>query len=249
MGGAVIIGASLLGYVVGAPGHAATPPTMSGVLVLFLMTGLGLVGFLDDFIKISKQRSLGPARRAEARRADAGRGRSSRSWRCSSRTSTFRTPASTDISFVRDTNVDLAFAGTAGRAAPVRRLGQRHDRRHSQRREPHRRPRRAGHRRHVDGVRRLRAHRHLAVQPELPDRPGHQVLRGARPARPRRRRRRVHGRLLRVPVVERLAGQDLHGRHRLAGPRRRARRARHHHPHRAAAGHPRRPVRHRSRSR
>ena len=32
---------------------------MSGLLVLFLMTGLGLVGFLDDYIKVSKQRSLG----------------------------------------------------------------------------------------------------------------------------------------------------------------------------------------------
>ena len=29
------------------------------MLVLFLMSGLGLIGFLDDFIKISKQRSLG----------------------------------------------------------------------------------------------------------------------------------------------------------------------------------------------
>jgi phospho-N-acetylmuramoyl-pentapeptide-transferase len=33
--------------------------TVSGLLVLFLMTGLGLVGFLDDYIKVSKQRSLG----------------------------------------------------------------------------------------------------------------------------------------------------------------------------------------------
>jgi phospho-N-acetylmuramoyl-pentapeptide-transferase len=31
----------------------------SGLLVLFLMTGLGAVGFVDDFIKIYKQRSLG----------------------------------------------------------------------------------------------------------------------------------------------------------------------------------------------
>ena len=37
----------------------STPPTVSGLLVLFLMAGLGLVGFLDDFIKIRKQRSLG----------------------------------------------------------------------------------------------------------------------------------------------------------------------------------------------
>jgi len=34
-------------------------PTASALLVLGLMTGLGLVGFLDDFIKIRKQRSLG----------------------------------------------------------------------------------------------------------------------------------------------------------------------------------------------
>ena len=31
----------------------------SALLLLFLFVGLGLVGFLDDFIKISKQRSLG----------------------------------------------------------------------------------------------------------------------------------------------------------------------------------------------
>jgi len=58
MGGAVIILAALGAYVAA---HLITtnPPTMSALLVLFLMTGLGVVGFLDDFIKISKQRSLG----------------------------------------------------------------------------------------------------------------------------------------------------------------------------------------------
>jgi phospho-N-acetylmuramoyl-pentapeptide-transferase len=35
------------------------PMSASGLLVLMLMAGLGLVGFLDDFIKIYKQRSLG----------------------------------------------------------------------------------------------------------------------------------------------------------------------------------------------
>ena len=35
------------------------PPSASALLVLFLFTGLGVVGFLDDYIKISKQRSLG----------------------------------------------------------------------------------------------------------------------------------------------------------------------------------------------
>jgi phospho-N-acetylmuramoyl-pentapeptide-transferase len=58
MGGIVIIIASLIGYVLG---HVLTgdPMTVSGVLVLFLMTGLGLVGFIDDFIKLFMRRSLG----------------------------------------------------------------------------------------------------------------------------------------------------------------------------------------------
>ena len=34
-------------------------PSASALLLLFLFVGMGLVGFLDDFIKIAKQRSLG----------------------------------------------------------------------------------------------------------------------------------------------------------------------------------------------
>jgi phospho-N-acetylmuramoyl-pentapeptide-transferase len=58
MGGIVMVLAALVGYVVG---HVAThdPMTVSGVLVLFLMAGLGLVGFIDDFIKIFRQTSVG----------------------------------------------------------------------------------------------------------------------------------------------------------------------------------------------
>jgi phospho-N-acetylmuramoyl-pentapeptide-transferase len=58
MGGAVIVIASLIGYVVG---HVLTKQTVevSGILVLGLMTGLALVGFVDDFIKIYRQTSLG----------------------------------------------------------------------------------------------------------------------------------------------------------------------------------------------
>ena len=58
MGGTVIVIASLIGYVVG---HVLTsdPMSTSGVLVLGLMAGLGLVGFIDDFIKIYRQTSLG----------------------------------------------------------------------------------------------------------------------------------------------------------------------------------------------
>jgi phospho-N-acetylmuramoyl-pentapeptide-transferase len=58
MGGIVIIIASLIGYLLG---HLFTgdPMTISGILVLFLMTGLGAVGFVDDFLKLFMRRSLG----------------------------------------------------------------------------------------------------------------------------------------------------------------------------------------------
>jgi phospho-N-acetylmuramoyl-pentapeptide-transferase len=58
MGGIVIVVAAVVGYLAG---HLLTrePITASGVLVLGLMTGLGLVGFTDDFIKIYRQTSLG----------------------------------------------------------------------------------------------------------------------------------------------------------------------------------------------
>jgi len=58
MGGTVIVLASLVGYFAA---NVATRqvPSISGVLVMMLMTGLGVVGFIDDFIKIYKQRSLG----------------------------------------------------------------------------------------------------------------------------------------------------------------------------------------------
>ncbi len=110
MGGAVIILATVIAYFFA---HLVlwTTPTASGLLVLFLMVGLGAVGFADDFIKISKQRSLGL-----------------RSWqKLGGQTfvgvlfailalrfanSHDLTPASTQISFVRDISaLDLAFAG------------------------------------------------------------------------------------------------------------------------------------------
>ena len=63
MGGVAIVVAMWAGYVVAhlvnAVGATPNPPTASGILVLLLTTSLGLVGFLDDFIKIRKQRSLG----------------------------------------------------------------------------------------------------------------------------------------------------------------------------------------------
>ncbi len=58
MGGIAIICSVVLAY---ALAHLIfwTPPTASGLLVLGLFVGLGIVGFLDDWIKISRARSLG----------------------------------------------------------------------------------------------------------------------------------------------------------------------------------------------
>jgi phospho-N-acetylmuramoyl-pentapeptide-transferase len=58
MGGVVIIAATVFAYFA-AKLITWTPPSASALLLLFLFVGMGVVGFLDDFIKISKQRSLG----------------------------------------------------------------------------------------------------------------------------------------------------------------------------------------------
>ena len=105
MGGAVIIIGTVVGYF-GAHLITLSDATVSGELVLFLMTGLGIVGFLDDYIKVSKQRSLGLRAGAKlggqmfvavtfavlALRFPDPQG---------------YTPASTEISFIRDTGLVL----------------------------------------------------------------------------------------------------------------------------------------------
>ncbi|WP_026529589.1 phospho-N-acetylmuramoyl-pentapeptide-transferase [Haematomicrobium sanguinis] len=116
MGGVVIIVAVLCGYFLAhliswLMNPERNGPTASGLLLLFLMVGMGFVGFLDDFIKGSRQRSLG---------LNAG-------WKIALQSAIgiiFAvlvlqfpntqgvTPASTQISFLRDTGIDLAFAGT-----------------------------------------------------------------------------------------------------------------------------------------
>ncbi|MFC6285605.1 phospho-N-acetylmuramoyl-pentapeptide-transferase [Nocardioides sp. GCM10027113] len=58
MGGVVIILATVLGYFI-AKVITQDLPSASALLLLFLFVGCGLVGFLDDFIKVAKQRSLG----------------------------------------------------------------------------------------------------------------------------------------------------------------------------------------------
>jgi phospho-N-acetylmuramoyl-pentapeptide-transferase len=76
------------------------------------MTGLGTVGFLDDFIKISKQRSLGLRSRPKLI-AQSFVAIAFAVLALQFPNHSFRTPASTQISFIRDTGIDLAFAGGA----------------------------------------------------------------------------------------------------------------------------------------
>ncbi len=111
MGGAVIIAATLGAY---ALAHLFTlnPPTASGLLVLFLMAGLGFVGFLDDFIKISKQRSLG-LRSKQKRAGQALVGIIFAVLVLLFPNDQYRTPASLLVSFVRDTNISLAVGGSS----------------------------------------------------------------------------------------------------------------------------------------
>jgi phospho-N-acetylmuramoyl-pentapeptide-transferase len=105
MGGTVIVLATLIGYFLT---KVATweAPSVSALLVLFLMTGLGVVGFVDDFIKIYKQRSLGLRARAKLI------GQSAVSIAFAILALQFRnpvgdTPASTHLSFTHDTELGL----------------------------------------------------------------------------------------------------------------------------------------------
>jgi phospho-N-acetylmuramoyl-pentapeptide-transferase len=105
MGGVVIIAATLSGYVL-AHLFTWTPPSVSGVLVLFLMTGLAVVGFADDYIKIFKQRSLG----LRARTKLIGQAAVSMIFAALALRfpdSHGLTPASDQISFIRDSTIGL----------------------------------------------------------------------------------------------------------------------------------------------
>ncbi|MEO5534794.1 MAG: phospho-N-acetylmuramoyl-pentapeptide-transferase [Pseudolysinimonas sp.] len=113
MGGIVFLIGGLLGYIVG---HwvAGVPWTMVGVLVFGMAFGLGLVGFIDDFIKTRKQRSLGIGGWTKI----AGQVIIGTVFAVFAITENFRdenglTPASTNISGVRDIGwLNLAAFGT-----------------------------------------------------------------------------------------------------------------------------------------
>ena len=58
MGGIILIAAALAGYLAA---HALTQNavTISALLVLGLVLALGLLGFVDDWLKVTRQKSLG----------------------------------------------------------------------------------------------------------------------------------------------------------------------------------------------
>ena len=58
MGGLAIVAAVILGYF-GSHLLRWEPPTASGLLAMYLMVGLSLVGFADDYLKVFKSRSGG----------------------------------------------------------------------------------------------------------------------------------------------------------------------------------------------
>ncbi|MDL9981413.1 phospho-N-acetylmuramoyl-pentapeptide-transferase [Microbacterium sp. ASV49] len=58
MGGTIFIAGTIVGYLIGCY-TGGNPPTLSGWLVLWMMVGFGVVGFIDDYMKLRQQRSLG----------------------------------------------------------------------------------------------------------------------------------------------------------------------------------------------
>jgi phospho-N-acetylmuramoyl-pentapeptide-transferase len=110
MGGVVIIIAAVAGYFIAKLTNFETP-TISALLVLLMLVGLGLVGFIDDYIKTHKQRSLGLGGWQKI----LGQGIVATLFAVLALnfpSSTGLTPASTKISIVRDTNIDLMMFGS-----------------------------------------------------------------------------------------------------------------------------------------
>lgn len=113
MGGIIILLGIVFGYFV-AHLIAGDTPSYSSMLVIFIMLGLGFVGFLDDFSKIRQQGSLGISPRAKVI------GQIVVATAFSALAISFpdkngETPASLAISFIRDIDwLTFAVFGTIG---------------------------------------------------------------------------------------------------------------------------------------
>jgi phospho-N-acetylmuramoyl-pentapeptide-transferase len=114
MGGIVFITAAIVGYFVG---HLVGGDSVAGtgILVLAMMAGLGLIGFIDDFLKVKRQNSIGlagPFKILGSVIVTIAFGTIALMYRDANN----RTPASTSISFVRDLNFNfvVVFGATFG---------------------------------------------------------------------------------------------------------------------------------------
>ncbi len=173
-------------------------------VVLFVTIGFGLIGFYDDYLKVTKQthNGLSGKTRLAIEALIAGSA-------AVVIMHVGREPLSSSLAFP-------FFKDLLDRPLLVLRdLRRLRHRRRRQCGEPHRRPRRPRHRAGHGRRRLLRADLVPVRQ---------RAVRGlsADPLRRRRRRtggdlRRHHRRGHRLPLVQRPAGADLHGRHRLAG--------------------------------
>jgi phospho-N-acetylmuramoyl-pentapeptide-transferase len=122
MGGIVFITGAILGYVVGKVtaalvGRSVSAPefTWSAGLVILMMVGLGAVGFIDDYLKVRKQNSLGLAGWYKILFTLVVSGLFG--WiALTVRDGNDMTPASTSISFIRDLTPSLTgvFGTTLG---------------------------------------------------------------------------------------------------------------------------------------
>jgi phospho-N-acetylmuramoyl-pentapeptide-transferase len=110
MGGIVILLAAVVGYFTAKLINGETP-SASALLVLFMMVSLGLIGFIDDYLKVKNQRSLGLGGWAKI----AGQGVVAVAFAILALQfpdDRGLTPASTSISLFRDLPLDLFFWGS-----------------------------------------------------------------------------------------------------------------------------------------
>ncbi|MDO5673122.1 MAG: phospho-N-acetylmuramoyl-pentapeptide-transferase [Actinomycetaceae bacterium] len=113
MGGLMIITATIVGWGSASLFEYLTiqrTVDVSSLLLIFLILGLGLIGFLDDWIIISKHRSLGLNPTAKIL-GQLGVGSIFAGLAVSFPNEYGHTPATFHISFIRDLPIDLAFAG------------------------------------------------------------------------------------------------------------------------------------------
>lgn len=111
MGGVVILTASISAYFL-AKFLNQELPSPSALLVIFMMLGLGAVGFIDDFMKVRNQRSLGLGGWSKI----VGQAAVAVTFAILALQfpdSQGLTPASTKLSLFRDLPIDLFFWGSA----------------------------------------------------------------------------------------------------------------------------------------